>query len=388
MKYVAGATAALLASTSIASAELSRAEPSVRLLFEDVGPMGGYAELSFANVNPKAGTDVVPDPLPSYQTPGFGVLQRLNEQVSFALIYDRPYGADVGYPGFAAGATVVPGLGPIPNGPPFFGGRASVDSRQLTVTGRYELENGFSVYAGLRALEVEGEILTGIGNTADLGPSLGVRPIFNELEGTSEPGFGYLFGAAYELPDIALRVSLTYHSAIEVDFEDFNERQVNQFLGGTLPSVPSDDFSVEFPESWTLEFESGIAPETLVFGSVHHEFWDGFNLTTDQGEYVSYSSDTTTYNVGVGRRFTENWAGSIAYTHRTKGTRPSDTALSPTTGLDSIALAGSYTMDAVTISGGITYGIPGDQVVNSPIGDVDFDDNEVIGFGLRVGYSF
>jgi long-subunit fatty acid transport protein len=317
----------------------------------------------------------VPDPLTSYQTPGFGLLQRINEQVSFALIYDRPYGADVGYPGFAAGA--------FPAGAPFFGGRASVDSRQLTVTGRYELGNGFSVYGGLRALEVEGDILTGIGNTTG-----GGLPIFNELVGTSELGYGYLVGAAYEMPEIALRVSLTYHSAIEVDFEDFTERRINQFDGSPITTIDSDDFSVEFPESWTLEFQSGVAPGTLVFGSIHHEYWDGFDLTTDDGEYVSYTSDSTTYNIGVGRQFTENWAGSIAYTHRSRGTRPSDTALSPTTGLDSIAMAGSYSMDAVTISGGITYGIPGDQTVGSPIGDIEFDDNEVIGLGLRVGFRF
>jgi long-subunit fatty acid transport protein len=261
----------------------------------------------------------------------------------------------------------------------------------LTVTGRYELENGFSVYGGLRALEVEGDILTAIGNTATIAgpPPLGPQPVFNELVGTSELGYGYLVGAAYEMPEIALRVSLTYHSAIEVDFEDFTERRVDQFYGGVIESVDSDDFSVEFPESWTLEFQSGVAPGTLVFGSIHHEYWDGFDLTTDDGEYVSYTSDSTTYNIGVGRQFTENWAGSIAYTYRSRGTRPSDTALSPTTGLDSIALAGSYTMDAVTISGGITYGIPGDQTVeNERFGDSEFDDNEVIGLGLRVGFRF
>jgi long-subunit fatty acid transport protein len=226
-------------------------------------------------------------------------------------------------------------------------------------------------------MEVEGEIYTRVQTF----------PTFHLLEGTSEIGYGYLLGAAYEVPEIALRVALTYHSALEVDFDDASETPFNAISGVADPEDTAD-FSVEFPESINLDFQTGVAENTLVFGSIHYEYWDGFNLSTDVGSYVNFTSDSTTYRLGVGRQLNENWAGSIAYTHRTKGTIPSDTALSPTTGLNALTVAAQYEMDAMTISGSFTYGIPGDQEVRSVPNNIDFDNNEVIGLGLRVGFRF
>lgn len=361
-----GATALLLASTSIASADISRTDPSVRLLFEETGATGNYVELSFGFVNPDANSGgVVPDPLDSYVLPNFGFLHRYNDQISVAVQYDTPFGADVGYPGFGS-AT----------GAPFFGGFAEVDTRQLTIMGRYEFGNGFSVHGGLRALEVEGSIYT---NVAGL--------TFNRLDGTSDIGYGYLIGAAYEVPDIALRVALTYFSELEVDFNNASEDTVVPTTGVVIATGTADNFSVEFPESITLEFQTGVAPGTLVFGSIHHEYWDGFNLTTGVGSYVNFTEDSTTYEIGVGRQFTENFSGSVSYTHRTDGAIPSDSSLTPTTGLNTLTLAGQYTMDQVTVSGGITYGRPGDQIVNAA-STVNFEDNEVFGIGLRIGFRF
>jgi long-chain fatty acid transport protein len=363
-KRILGATALLLASTSLASADISRADPSMRLLFEEVGPSGNYVELSFGFANPSANSNgLVPDPLPSYTLPGLGFVHRYNDNLTVALSYDTPFGAEVSYPGF-------------PATPPFFGGNATVETQQLSLLGRYEFGNGFSVHAGLRALEVEGEIYTS------------VLPLqFHQLRGTSDIGFGYLVGGAYERPDIALRVALTYVSAIEVDFTNTFEQNI---VPGGAPGTTN--FSVEFPDSLNLEFQTGVAPGTLVFGSIHYEHWDGFNLTTPTvGQYVNFTSDTTTYQLGVGRQFTDNLSASISYTHRTDGTIPSDSSLAPTTGLDTITLGARYTMDAVTITGGITYGFPGDQFIANPFapgGRVDFQDNEVFGAGVRIGFRF
>jgi long-subunit fatty acid transport protein len=373
MRIFVAASAALLATTSIAAAELSRTDQSMRLLFEDVGPSGNYVELSFGSVRPEANpvsTNAaiggLPNPLDNYTLPGLGFLHRVNEQISFALIYDQPFGADVQYPGFGS-----------PTGAPFFGGNATVETDAVTLVGRYEFGNGFSIHAGARALQASGSIYTSV-----------VAPTFNQLTGSSDTGYGYLVGAAYEMPDIALRVALTYSSAIEVGFDATEQTLINPGTGTSVAPAASTSFEVEFPESLNLEFQTGVAQDTLLFGSIRHVWWDGFNLTTGAGEYVSFTSDSTTYNIGIGRRFNENWSGSIAYTHRTEGTIPSDSALAPTTGLDSITLAGQYSMDAMTISGGITYGIPGDQVIENVSGPVNVRDNEVVAIGLRVGFRF
>lgn len=366
MRIFVAASAALLATTSIAAAELSRTDQSMRVLFEDVGPSGNYVELSFGRISPEANTSIVANPLGDYTQAGLGYLHRFNEQLSFAIIYDQPFGADVQYPGFGLGLA----------GAPFFGGNATVETDSVTFVGRYEFGNGFSVHGGLRTLRAEGSIFSNVAG-------------FHQLTGESDTGYGYLVGAAYEVPDIALRVALTYNSSIETSFDAVETPAPAPLGPGGVAANTS--FDVEFPESINLEFQTGVAPNTLLFGSVRHAFWDGFNLTTGVGEYVGFTSDSTTYTIGVGRRFNDNWSGSVSYTHRTDGTKPSDTALSPTTGLDTITLAAQYEQDAITISGGITYGRPGDQVVLNgfaPGGQVDFTDNEVLGIGLRVGFRF
>ena len=358
---LAGVTSLLLASTSIASADVSRVDPSMRLLFEETGPSGNYVELSFGFADPDANSGgVVPDPLPSYTLPAFGWVHRYNDQVTVAVSYDTPFGAEVSYPGF-------------PGTPPFFGGNARVETQQLSLMGRYEFGTGLSVHGGLRALEVDGEIYTAVT------PPGG----FFQLTGTSDIGYGYLVGGAYERPDIALRVALTYVSAIEVDFTNTFEQHI---VPGGAPGTTN--FSVEFPDSLNLEFQTGVAPGTLLFGSIHYEHWDGFSLNTPTvGQYVNFTKDTTTYQLGIGRQINENWSGSVAYTHRTDGTIPSDSSLSPTTGLDALTLAARFTMDNVTISGGITYGFPGDQQVIAAV-PVNFQDNTVVAAGVRVGFRF
>ena len=371
MYRITAATAALLATTGIAHADISRTDQSMRVLFEEVGPTGQYVELSFGSVRPTAGTSnaAVPyNPLQDYTLPGFAYLSRINDNLSFAVIYDTPFGADVGYRA----------------GVPFFGGNASVDSDALTVVGRYEFGNGFSLHAGIRALEASGSIYTRVG--AGPGP-------FSQLRASSDTGLGYLVGAAYEMPEIALRVALTYNSSIDLDFTG-TEQTFNPQNGLPIPNtLRSTAFSVEFPESLNLEFQTGIAENTLLFGSIRHQWWDGFNLTTPTGRYVNFTSDSTTYQLGVGRRFTENWSASFSYQHRTEGTVPSDTALSPTTGFDTITLAGRYDRDNITVSAGITYGFPGDQIVNTAappagVGPISFNDNEILAVGLRVGFRF
>ena len=57
---------------------------------------------------------------------------------------------------------------------------------------------------------------------------------------------GWVAGVAYEMPDIAARVWLTYNSSIDHDF-DMKES------GGPLPVTMSGNHTVTTPRSWTLE---------------------------------------------------------------------------------------------------------------------------------------
>lgn len=276
----------------------------------------------------------------------------LNDQLSAALIIDQPFGVDLEY------AVTAPGAGPIgnPSNP-----RAYIDSTPITAVLRYKLDNGFSVHGGLRAQETGGEILSSVGF----------------LRADSGYDFGYLVGAAYERPDIALRVALTYNSAIT--------NTLSGIGGNPVSPVAIPDFDLETPASVNLEFQTGIAEDTLLFGSIRHAMWDQFNLTAFGTEFVRFNGDTTAYSVGVGRRLSDQWSVFATLGYEAPGNRPSTTPLAPTTGSSSIGFGATYTMDAFEVTGGITYVVPGDQVVPN-LGS--FDANKAIGVGIRVGYNF
>ncbi|MEM7295761.1 MAG: outer membrane protein transport protein [Pseudomonadota bacterium] len=385
MKQLLGASAAIaLGASGALAGGIDRSNQPIGAIFNDVGEQGYALQLSLGNVSPEAngtyggGAASVSDPLSSYNQAGAAVKKQISDQLSLSLIYDQPFGANVNYQ----------------TGIPFFGGKANIDSDSFTALALYKLDSGFSVYGGVRSLSVGGEIFT-VFSSPTTTPAL--------LEADSDTGFGLVGGVAYERPDIALRVALTYSSEIDLTFSG------TESTIGTIGGIPnvngarafsqSTTFDMTFPESVNLDFQSGVAEDTLLFGSIRWAGWGGFNLTTDSrglatkpdaAEYVRLDEDTYTFNLGVGRRITDEFSMAVSYTYEDRGNEPSTTALAPTTGLQSITIAGNYDAgNGVTISGGITIGEPGKQIVeNGLVGDVTFDDNKVRGVGVRIGYAF
>ena len=375
MNRITTAAAMLAASTSLASAGgVDRSAQFLGPLFEDGGATGSYAQLSFGRINPeaKAPNAGVTTSTQAYSALGLAFKTDINDSLSFALIVEEPYGADIRY----ALAS------------PFAGGGTQVNSEQVTGVLRYKFNDNWSVHGGIRALQSDGLIDTFTVTGA------GLTPISVNADG--DWGFGGLVGVAYERKDIALRVALTYNSAIDVDFTG-TETLFGDAARTIVAGSGATAFTVQFPESINLEFQTGIAEDTLLFGSIRHAFYSGFNLTTPANaglgglgptRYVNFSSDTTTYTIGVGRRFNDNWSGTLSLAFEDEGTVPSTTALAPTTGFTSLSLGVRYTQDAWNIAGGVSYANLGNQLVNSAAGVANFNDNTAIGVGVRLGYNF
>ena len=76
---------------------------------------------------------------------------------------------------------------------------------------------------------------------------------------------GMVYGAAYEMPEIALRVSLTIEDDIDLEI-------------ATLPLKllfpPSGTSNASIGDAMTLHFQSGIAEDTLLFGSIRRSNWE------------------------------------------------------------------------------------------------------------------
>jgi long-subunit fatty acid transport protein len=206
-------------------------------------------------------------------------------------------------------------------------------------------------------------------------------------------GYGYLLGAAYERPDIALRVALTYYSKISYDLS--TDERIVPFATG-VPQTLDDTTDVDTPQSVQLDFQTGVAPKTLVFGYVRWVDWSEFSIEPPvyeaataallgQGRpLVDYADDWWTYNLGVGRQLTDALAGSLSLTYE-PDVGGEMTSLGPYDGRTTATAALSYDYGQWNFTGGLTYGVLGDT---SNLLQTNYDDGSVWGAGLRVGYTF
>ncbi|GFE50158.1 membrane protein [Roseobacter cerasinus] len=370
-RYLSSVTVLCLAAGGAHAGALDRTGQSVDVLFEE----GRYLEFSFTGVSPSlsgtsSGVSGLPngtgsgDISPSYFQFAGAYKADINDRLSYALILDQPFLAEVDY---AAGTGYFAA-----------GSNAEFDSVALTGLLQYNFNSGFSTFGGLRLQSVSA-------NAAIEFPALGLTGYSVDAE--RDYGVGYVFGVAYEKPEIALRVSLTYNSEVSHS----NDVVEGSALGAGRTSVT--DF--ETPQSVNLAFQTGVAPGTLLFGGVRWVDWSDFALTPADyqtltgGSLLSYEDDVFTYTLGVGRRLNENWsiAASLGY-EKTNGSF--FTNLGPSDGQESIGLAAIYTQGNMKITTGIRYIRIGDTVTRAgPVAPAArFEGNDAIALGVRVGYSF
>ena len=353
-KFVTVGAALMLTTTAAYAGGIDRSGQSIGAIFED----GKYVELSYGMVTPSVtgtfggGTQASGSMAPSYGSVGLAFKTDINDNVSLALIIDQPFGANVDYD--TAGYILT-------------GTAATVETTSITVVGRYKFNENISVFAGPRYLRASGDYTLVVGG----------GPVYTSTYSTGD-NTGYVAGMAYERQDIAMRVALTYSSAIDLELDGTG-------AGGL------GDLSATMPQSVNLEFQSGVAANTLVFGSVRWAEWSKGNITDAAfGDLVSWDDDVMTYTLGVGRKFSDSFSAalSVGYEKALGGTTSN---LAPTDGYTSISLGGTYTLDnGIELTGGVRYIMAGDATGDpiGPFGNATFEDNSAIAVGLKVAYNF
>jgi long-subunit fatty acid transport protein len=354
------AVAALCCSASAAFAGgFERSGMPLGFMFEK----GSYVELSYGYASPKiggaAGGGLAPsgDMAESYSTAGLAFKTDLNDKLSLGVTLDPSYGADLTYPN--------PSPSPGPASYPIRGTNAELNGDTIALIGRYKLTDQISVLAGLRSVGIGGNVEVWSNGT------LAYAASYN-----TDRDVGYLIGAAYEKPEIALRVALTYASETKHD------------LATSVGGSPVGSETVELPKSVTLDAQSGIAANTLLFGSVRWVDWTSTTLNSIGYPFaplVSHDNDTITYTLGVGRKFTDNWSGAVSVGYE-KPAGGLASNLAPTDGFLSLGVGGSYTQGNMKISGGVRYVKIGDATALS--GASEFTDNSAVGVGVKVGWTF
>ncbi|WP_170381316.1 OmpP1/FadL family transporter [Ruegeria atlantica] len=304
-------------------------------------------------------------------TPHLAFKYSVSDRLDIALIYDEPFGADVEYP-----SDYPLSLNPTAA----FGGRSDVlraeaETDAITALLRYKFDNGFSAIGGIRAQRAKANVAV---------------PVVAgyEFESGSEIDFGYVVGVAWEKPEIAARVALTYNSKITHDFD--STESLNQVPPIPAALVTADtETEVETPQSVNLDFQTGVAPKTLLFGSIRWVDWPQTVLAPPiyvgivDDNLVDYADDTFTYTLGLGYQFTDEFAGAISAGYETStGSEVSN--LGPTDGFWNIGVGGTYTIEKAKISGGVRYTDIGDATTTT---GGEFSGNSAWSVGFQITYA-
>ncbi|KAB7615713.1 hypothetical protein F9L33_02825 [Amylibacter sp. SFDW26] len=347
MKKITTTAAILAAGTSTAFAGgLDRSTFSSAILFEK----GTYAEIAYGVTTPKVSAANIPntDIAQSFNTVKIGFKTDIGKKIAVALTYNnQPIGSDINY----AGTTLGPATGNL---------AANVQAVALTLLGKYKATDNFSVYGGLKY-----QTVSATANIALAG--------LTTSNFASESEVGYIAGVAYEKPEIALRVALSYESEIEY--------QLNT-TGGASTGITN----ASTPSAWTLEFQTGVAPKTLVFGSIRHANWGDSNIISPAGAALTEFEDTTAYTLGVGRKFTDNVSGSFALFYEAPDGGTSS-ELAPTDGIFGGTVGVAVKMGkGFKVSGGISYSNRGDTTGTNTA--VAFGNNSVTTVGIKLSKNF
>ena len=285
------------------------------------------------------------------------------------------------------------------------GTQVEVDTQNLSfIFGFSPIEN-FTLYAG-------GVYQTIEGNVSLRGQAYSIYNGYDaQIKETS--GTGWLAGAAYQIPEIALKASLTYRSEID---HDSNVIETGYSALGAIPTAsaainaieasPNEKLTITTPQSVNLDLQSGIMANTVAFANVRWVNWKDFSIRPNKFGQVSevataasggngfnlidYTDDQWSVNAGVGRKVTDKWAGNVSVGWDSGAGNPVST-LGPTEGYWNLGVGVQYSPTPATfIAGGVKYFWLGDADANVSSGTVvgDFQDNNAIAYGLKMGYRF
>ncbi|OYU19365.1 MAG: hypothetical protein CFE34_05825 [Rhodobacteraceae bacterium PARR1] len=383
------ATSALAVCATMANAGgIDRSRLPYAAMFEE----GTYAELGFSTVNPGVtGAYVGPiaffgastgNMAESYTTLSLSFKTDLNDKLSVGVFVNQPYGADAKY---TAG---------------FYNGlEAHWSSNQIAALVKYDVAQGFSVYGGAKNVTSKAEIAipdrmirasmaTAGGTAAALAAGAPAGTLAYNATTESDSQTALIVGAAYEKPEIALRVALTYEQGFTHSFA--SRETLPAFAATPLGGLRNGTTNIEMPRSIALDFQSGVAKDTLVFGMIKYTNWSVWEVRPPlynaafNDDVTGIDNDVMTYQLGVGRRLNDNLSvfGRVTYEESKGGVA---SRLSPTDGSTSFGVGATYRKDNIKITGGIEYAKLGDATDAS---GTKFSGNDALGLGVQIGYSF
>ncbi|MCL6233784.1 outer membrane protein transport protein [Acinetobacter sp. ANC 5579] len=365
------------------------------------GKMNSTAPASNPTLGALANTSL-DDMAGDYYFPQAALKLQLTDNFSFGLLYDQPFGAEAKY---SPTDQTLPVAG-NPGAFQLMGETTEVEVNTQNISmilGFQPIEN-FNIYGGGVYQTVKGDVqLRGIAYGAN--QALG---LYN-ANMKEDSAVGWLAGLAYQIPEIALKASITYRS--EIDHEAATtETGSSALLGGAFSTRA--DTKITTPQSVNLDFQTGIMADTVAFANVRWVDWSNFAIrptafgkasetlgALGRGpvggfDLVAYSDDQINATVGIGRKLSEQWAGNVSVGWDSGAGNPVST-LGPTEGYWNVGLGLQFSpAPNYFIAGGVKYFMLGDAEAQpaSMFGTnesvASFEDNDAWAYGLKIGYRF
>ena len=335
---------------------------------------GSSAEIGFANISPslpavkgtgsaftfQSGLDVGT----SFSALTGSVKTEMGDSFDLGLFYTSQgngVGLDYGTIGAEANVTI----------------KADLEIPTLAMIGKYQINEAMSVFVGAKQSTVKSGATLKLGSDSNGNTNPDVT---SHWELSNKSGIGAIYGAAYEMPEIALRVILT--------IEDDIDLAIPTTAKGGLADTGTSSASIG--DAMSLNFQTGIAEDTLLFGNIRRSSWADNQVKVPflviGMQPVSSFSDGNSYSLGIGRKINDDLSVSISgfYDGSSGGTI---SELAPTGATRTLSLGGKYAIaDNADLSIGGSYSQRGDALTGSY--KASLTDSKVISLGAKVAFSF
>ena len=252
--------------------------------------------------------------------------------------------------------------------------KVDLDVSAIVLLTKYDVNDSFSVLAGIKN-----------GMASDATIKIPTSTVDAAVTGGS--AMSYVAGVAYEIPDIALRAEVMYETAGEYTLD------TNFTVGGVV--IPAKT-KASTPTYLNVYVQSGIATDTLAFASLRQADWASNQVSINPtGTYsdISAFSDSTSYRIGLGRKFGDTWSSSISYNWEGGSSATTASPLTLSNGNQGLSIGGKYALNdntAITFGGNYTeFGdVDGTWAAGTFGANAKFSGNSVTTLGAQVSHSF
>ena len=346
----------LLSPTQLYCAAMERSDQSIAAFLQK----NNYFEISIAQLNAEISGQMPQHPeLKALQVQDFSTGNLANNYLfsnlalklqpsarySIGLIYDQPLGIDLAYdyrPNSILGKQSLESA------------KLKVQTQNLTLLTGFQPDQNWNFYTGLSYQTLKGQInLYGLSYSFLSGYNADIE---------QDSALGWLAGVSYQIPEIALKTSLTYRSAIQ------HAAHINETLSNVpLTFTTNMPTKIQSPKSVNLDVQMGLNPNNLAYSSIRWVNWKSYAIQPIQfgaiikdaaRQYpdliqefnlIDYRENQISGKLGIAHRLMDRWVTTSDISWDS-GSGNLATPLNPANGFWGLGLGLLYNYDTKTES--------------------------------------